>query len=121
MTRRSEHLASDLDSAIRAVLSRGLGDPRIRGLITVMETKLSPDSKSLTVLVSILPEEHEELTMHGLRAAAAHVRRQASERVRMRVMPEIIFKLDKSLKRQAKVLEALAKNRPDQPNPGGKP
>lgn len=111
MSRRREHLGSDIDAAVRTVMARGFSDPRIRGLITVLETRLAPDGRSATVVVSILPEEHEELTMHGLRAAAPHIRRQASEMVRTRTMPELVFKLDKSLKRQAKVLEALAKVR----------
>ncbi|MFO0832153.1 MAG: 30S ribosome-binding factor RbfA [Phycisphaerales bacterium] len=107
MSHKHEHLESSIDRAIREVISRGFNDPRISGLITVTGVRVTPDHTTAFVDVSILPEERSELTMHGLTAAARHIRREVGELVRTRQMPELHFRLDRSLKRQASVLEAL--------------
>lgn len=109
MTRRAEQIASLLRTAVQEVIARGFQDPRIRGLITITDLTVSPDLKAATIMVSILPEDRQELTMHGLRAAATHIRHQISDRLDLRVTPDLHFKLDNSLKKQAGVFEALAK------------
>lgn len=109
MSRRTEQLASLIRQAVQDVLARGLEDPRIKGMITVTGVTVTDDLHDATINVSILPAEHAELTMHGLRHAERHMRHAVSNRVEMRRVPTLRFKLDDSLKRQAGVLEALAK------------
>lgn len=109
MSRRAEQVASLLRTAIQEVIARGFQDPRIRGLITITELTVSPDLKTATIMVSVLPEERQDLTMHGLRAAATHIRHQVSDRLDLRVTPDLHFKVDSSLKKQAGVFEALAR------------
>jgi ribosome-binding factor A len=109
VSHRTEQLASELRGAIQEVIDRGLSDPRVSGMITVTEVRVSPDHKAAFIRVSVLPADRQKLTMHGLRAAAAHIRRQAGERVRTRSMPEIHFELDESTKKQAEVMGAIAR------------
>lgn len=109
MSRRAEQIASMLRTAVQEVIARGFQDPRIRGLITITDLTVSPDLKAATILVSIMPKDRQELTMHGLRAASMHIRHQVSDKLDMRVTPDLHFKLDTSLKKQAGVFEALAK------------
>ncbi len=111
MTRRAERVASAVHAAVQAVLSRGLSDPRVRGLITVTGVTVTDDLRQAFVRVSIMPAEHEELTMHGLRAAAAHVRHAIGDALELRRTPDIEFRLDRATKRQAAVLEALEQAR----------
>lgn len=106
---RREMIASTIERSVQTVLARGLSDPRIKGLITVTGVKVSRDKGEAEVRVSVFPREHEALTMHGLRSAAEHIRREISGAVRLRRMPTLRFKLDESLKRQAEVFEALAR------------
>ena len=107
MTLRTDRLGSTLHRAIQQVLARGLADPRIKGLITVTAVHITPDLKRADVLITVMPEEHEALTLHGLRAAAGHIRRVAGELVRIKIMPHLEFAVDEGLKRQAGVLDAL--------------
>jgi ribosome-binding factor A len=107
--RRQERLRASLHRAVQEVISRGLHDPRVSGMVTVTGVELPADLTRAVVSVSVYPEDREELTLHGLRAAAGHVRREVQKAVRMRRPPELVFKLDKSLKRQAEVLGALAR------------
>jgi ribosome-binding factor A len=107
MVQHREQVASVLQRAVQAVLSRGLNDPRIKGMITVTSVKVSPDLINATVNVSIHPEESAATTMKGLHAAARHIRSQMARHVEMRRVPDLAFKLDESLKKQAEVLAAL--------------
>ncbi|MEX2219125.1 MAG: 30S ribosome-binding factor RbfA [Phycisphaerales bacterium] len=107
--RRPEQLATILHRAVQARLDKGLADPRIGGLITVTEVKVSSDLKTATVSVSVMPHEKQDLTLHGLRSAARHIRREVGDQVAVHRMPELSFRLDKSLEKQAGVLGAIAR------------
>lgn len=106
--RRTDKLSAELQRAVQRVIVKGLSDPRARGLITVTGVEVAKDLRDATVRVSVLPHEHEKLTLHALKDAARHIRREAAEHVAMHRLPEFHFKLDASMKKQAEVIEALA-------------
>lgn len=107
MNRRRQQLESTIERTVQQVLARGLADPRVKGLITVTGAQLNDELRTVTINVSILPEEHESLTMHGLKAATAHVRKQVMERIRTREMPRLEFRLDRTVKQQAELLSLI--------------
>ena len=107
--RRPDQLGTILHRAIQARLDKGLADPRITGLITVTGVKVSPDLKTATVSVSVMPHDKQDLALHGLRSAARHIRREVGDEVAIHRLPELAFRLDKSLEKQAGVLEAIAR------------
>ncbi|MCC6425563.1 MAG: 30S ribosome-binding factor RbfA [Phycisphaerales bacterium] len=109
MNRRMEKISASLLRAIQEVLARGLADPRIRGLITVTDVTVAPDLSEARVMVSVLPQSAQELTLHGLQAAAVHLRREVGELIDMRRMPQLLFRVDTRLKKEATVLDALNK------------
>lgn len=107
MSRRDEQIAAVLQREAQAAIARGFQDPRIRGLITVTGVRLMDSGRVAVIKVSIFPEDREKLTMHGLNAAARHLRHEISDRVALRSIPELRFELDRGLKNQAKIYEAL--------------
>lgn len=111
MSRRTDQIASTLQRAAQEVLSRGLQDPRIRGIITVTRIVVSEDLKSATLYVSVLPKDKQELTVHGLSAAGAHIRRRIGDLVALKQMPKLLFKIDQQVQAHAKVYEALGQVR----------
>ncbi|MCW5758020.1 MAG: 30S ribosome-binding factor RbfA [Phycisphaeraceae bacterium] len=111
MSTRNDRLTSSIERGVQQVLARGLQDPRVRGLITVTKVELTPDGKQATIGISVLPAEHQKLTVHGLSSASRHIRREVGELIRTRSMPEFRFVEDGSLKKQAEVLGTLAKVR----------
>jgi ribosome-binding factor A len=108
MNTRAAQVASTIRRAVQERLARGLNDPRIRGLISVTKVQVSDDLVDARVFVSILPEEAQTLTMHGLRHAAGHLQGQIAHLLRMRRAPRLTFHLDESLKRLARVDAVLA-------------
>ncbi|MBX3375294.1 MAG: 30S ribosome-binding factor RbfA [Phycisphaeraceae bacterium] len=121
MSVHQERVASLLRRTIQEILGRGLADPRIRGIVSVTAVRVSDDLADATVMVTIMPESEVELTLHGLRAAAGHIRRIASDRMALRRTPRLAFRLDKGARNEARVLAALAEDpvRPaaDTPSP----
>lgn len=115
MNRRRLQLASTIERTVQQVLARGLHDPRVKGLITVTGVDLNDATRTATVRVSILPEEHESLTMHGLRAATTHIRKDVMGRIRTREMPRLEFQLDRTVKEQAALLNAINRAVEDTP------
>jgi len=107
-------MASEIAKAAQDVLARGLSDPRIRGLITVTEVDLTEDRKRAIIRVSVMPREHEKLTLHGLRAATSHVRRETMRRVRTREFPAIAFEIDEAYKQGQDVLSLIARSEAEQ-------
>jgi ribosome-binding factor A len=107
VSRRHEQLVAALERAVRTALSRGLADPRIKGLITVVGVDLAADLKTAIVRVSVLPEEAEATTLHGLEAAAAHVRHAIADDLPLQHTPHLRFRVDRSLKEQAAVLATI--------------
>lgn len=111
MNKRVERIASTLREAVQQVVARGLADPRARGLITITSVRVSDDLKTADIFVSVLPEKHQDLTMHAIRHAARHIRRESGELMALRELPQFNFLLDTSLKEQAAVFDALLKVR----------
>lgn len=119
MSRRTDQVSSTLQRAVQDVLARGLHDPRITGLTTITAVTVSPDLKTAVVLVSVLPENKQALTLHGLEDAAGHIRHQVARFVCMRRVPEFKFKADLAAKEQAAVLSAIARARSEYHDPPG--
>lgn len=114
MSHRPEQLAAEIQKAVQDILARGLSDPRVSGLITITKVRVQPDLKRAEMFVSVLPADRQALTMHGLKSAERHIRREVGDMVRTRSIPELVFVLDESLKKEAAVLEDLRKIREEQ-------
>jgi ribosome-binding factor A len=107
MSTRTDRLASVIHHAVQQVITRGLQDPRIRGLISVTKVEVTPDLGEAKVCVSVLPVAQQELTLHGLREAAGHIQHAIAPEIAARRMPRLRFVVDDSLKRQAALDAAL--------------
>ena len=107
MSYRHQQLESSMKRAIGEVLAAGLNDPRIRGMISVTEVKVSPDRRDAVVKVSVMPEEAQRRSVSGLRHAARHVQALVGKELHTRSVPHLDFRLDESLKTQARMLREI--------------
>jgi len=112
MTVRTQQVASSIRAAVQMSITRGLNDPRIRGLISITRVSVAPDLSEAFIHVSVLPEEHSTLTLRGLESAAGHIRSSLRDSVRLRKVPRLIFRLDESIKKQAKLDAAIRSGLP---------
>ena len=107
MSHRVQQVTSTLKKATQQVLTKGLADPRIRGMITITEVRVSKDLQHATVLVSVYPEKFETATLAGLQHATLRIQRAVNELMHMRRPPHLEFRVDHSLKKQAEILAAI--------------
>jgi ribosome-binding factor A len=115
MSRRAEQMSSVIHRAAQSVLNAGFGDPRLDGLmLTITSVKVTNEFRTAILNVSVLPANKERRAIAGLKAAEKHVRRQVGDLVSVHQLPEFVFKIDKAAKRQAEVLDALAKVRAEE-------
>ena len=111
---RADRVADALRREIGLILLRDLADPRL-AMATVTGVELSRDLKVAKVFVSVLGDEvQQDAALEGLLSAAGHVRKLIAERIEMRQMPELLFRLDHSIERAAQMnvlLKDLARER----------
>lgn len=94
---RHERIAEEIHHEISTMVAGELKDPRIAGLVTVTEVRLSPDRRQARVFVSVLGTDEEQAsTIQGLEAARGFIRHELAERLRMRRCPDLVFALDHS-------------------------
>jgi ribosome-binding factor A len=104
---RPAQLASLVQRIVQTEIQRGLSDPRMRGLVTVIGVDVAPDMEDACVRVSVLPAEFGPLSVQALSHAAAHLRRAVLKESRVRHAPRLRFLLDDSLKRAAALEAAM--------------
>jgi ribosome-binding factor A len=94
---RHKRVAEEILHELSIMVAGELKDPRIEGLVTVTEVRVTPDMKHARVFVSVMGSEAEQKnTIRGLFAAVGYIRHQLTERIQLRRAPEIHFTLDHS-------------------------
>ena len=97
MFKRSEKVAEAIHEEISTLLINGVKDPRV-GLVTVTSVKLPDDLRHATVYFSVRGADAERKDAEtGLNSAKGFLRREVGKLLRMRFVPEIIFKFDDSV------------------------
>ncbi|MCH7847239.1 MAG: 30S ribosome-binding factor RbfA [Planctomycetes bacterium] len=107
MSRRTDQIASLIRRAVQSRLSRGLNDPRVRGMISVTQVTVAADLSEAVILISVMPAKHAQLTLRGLQSAATHLRGELGRTARLRHQPRLTFKLDDSMRHAAEAMAAI--------------
>ncbi len=95
-TRRNQRLALQIQQEISMMLFRNVKDRRI-GMVTVTGVELSPDLRHAKVFFSTMGSEKEKgESMEALNHAAGWIRHELGQRIRMKFLPEIVFRVDTS-------------------------
>lgn len=102
-TRRTAQLGEVLRAEIANVITRELRDPDV-GWATVMDVEVATDMKFARVHVSVLGDEAtQERTITALDKSRAKIRHLVAQRVRLRFMPDLEFRLDRTAERAARI------------------
>lgn len=113
--RIDEEVRKELDAVIRT-----LKDPRIADIVSVVKVEVTRDLRYATAYISVMGGEKAEAdTLTALKAAAGFVRREIGNRLKLRAVPEFIFKADHSIQYGAHINKVLkdvlgAENRKDE-------
>ena len=115
-TRRPDRVAEAIREEVATFLAEGVKDPRVVGLVTVTGVDITRDLRHAKVYVSILGSESERAaTLDGLGSVASHLRSRIGRALRLRLAPEIAFKLDQSVAHAARIETLLAQLHDERP------
>jgi ribosome-binding factor A len=105
MSRRTERVNDLIRDELSDLLLREVRDPRLGGLISLTRVEVTPDLYNARVFVSIMGEPDEQATaMRVLNAAASFFHRELKQRLQIRRVPFLVFRLDTSIAEGAAVL-----------------
>ncbi|MBI5947177.1 MAG: 30S ribosome-binding factor RbfA [Chloroflexi bacterium] len=110
MSRRTSRVNDLLREELSDLLLREVKDPRIgHGLLSITEVQVSPDLHRATVFVSHLGDVDERKeVLEGLTAAAHFLHTELMHRLKMRSVPELVFRWDPSIERGARLASLIA-------------
>jgi ribosome-binding factor A len=95
--KRADRVSDLLKKEISQLLLREVKDPHI-GFITITDVEVSKDLQIAKVYYTILGDEKQlRESAQALKRVSRFIKRQLGKRLRMRYIPDIIFKYDHSL------------------------
>ena len=109
---RTSRLNGEYQKEISAILPRVKDrSPDFKGLVSVTETDVAPDLKTAYVYVSIYgaSEEQTARTFAILQESAGFIRHELAKVMRMRTVPALTFRMDRSMSYGAKMDELFKK------------
>ena len=92
-----------------AMIIRDLKDYRIPLMTSVVSVSVTNDLSYAKIFVSVMgDEETKKNALAGLKSAAGYVRRELGRKVQLRITPEIIFELDRSIEHGAHINQIIS-------------
>ena len=105
--RRKRKVGDLLRDEISFLIQRGLKDPRI-GFTSITRVEMSPDTRYATVFVSVFGTQDEQSeTLVALNNASGFIRHELGPKLTMRNVPNISFRLDRSMEHAENVARLL--------------
>ncbi len=93
-----------MQKVISSIISMRLKDPRVPFMTSVTGVKMSSDLTHATVFISVYGDEKTKKdAMDALEHAKGFIRYEAVQEIKLRVAPELHFKLDNTLDEAARM------------------
>lgn len=107
MTRRTRQVGELLKEELDDIIRREVKDPRI-GFFSITNVDVPPDLRTARVYVSVLgSDEERSATISALESASGFVRHHLKPRLRMRQIPVLEFRDDRSMEYAQHISETL--------------
>ncbi|MCI7210662.1 MAG: 30S ribosome-binding factor RbfA [Ruminococcus bromii] len=105
---RIERTTEDIKRELTAIF-RELKDPRVSGaFLSIVRVEVTNDLSYCTVSVSVIEGlDRAKQAVKGLESAAGFIRRELGHRLRLRHVPELIFKATDSIEYSAHINRIL--------------
>ena len=101
---RQGMLGEEIKKIISRMLLRQLKDPRLDPMISVVDVEVTKDGSYATCWIPVLDlagdeakkKEREEEVISGLESAKGKIRQEIGREIKLRRVPDLIFKIDHS-------------------------
>lgn len=109
---RLQRINSEIKKALSNILANEIRDPRLRGMVSVLDVNTTNDLSHCYISVSIFEKNKKllEQSFNTLQHSAGFIRKMLSDQVDMRIMPLLHFKLDNSFEineKMSKLIESI--------------
>ena len=99
---RQGRLGEEIRKITSELLLREMKDPRLSGMVSISSVEVTADGSYATVYVSIFGDdaknaEQQENVLAALKSAKGLIKKEIGRQVKLRHIPELIFKPDNSL------------------------
>lgn len=109
VTQRTDRLAEIIKEEISQIIQSELKDPRL-GFITITGAKVTPDVRHAIIFFSVLGDEEKiKSTIEGLQSSKGFIRNELGTRIRLKYLPELDFKLDRSIEEGIRITEIITR------------
>ena len=106
---RPERVQEALRQEISNIIHQEIRDPRL-GFITITKVELTKDLRYAKVYFSVLGGAKEKaLALKGLNSAKGYIKGMVADRIRLRLVPEISFRIDESIEHTEEIYDLLKK------------
>ncbi|MEG0249916.1 MAG: 30S ribosome-binding factor RbfA [Peptostreptococcus sp.] len=103
---RIKRISEEVKKVIGKMLINGIKDPRVTSMVSVTDVEVTNDLRYAFVYVSLLGGDEEE-SLKGLNNARGYIRREVGKAVKLRYVPEIMFKIDDSIEKGMQMDELI--------------
>jgi ribosome-binding factor A len=104
---RGERVAEEVRQVLCEVLISRAEDQRLR-MVLVSRVELSRDLTHARVFISVLGEEKaQEASLRAMGRAQSFLRGELARRLKLRRVPELVFRLDPGIRASARLQEIL--------------
>ncbi|MCD5413605.1 MAG: 30S ribosome-binding factor RbfA [Clostridiales bacterium] len=109
---RTNRINEEVKKVISSTIRTDLKDPRIASMTSIVDVDVTRDLSYVTVYISVLGSDKEKReTLEGLKKASGYLRKEIGKKVKLRIVPEVIFKMDTSIEKSFEIFETLSKYR----------
>ncbi|MCO5178090.1 MAG: 30S ribosome-binding factor RbfA [Thermomicrobiales bacterium] len=115
--RRQERVADLIRDEVSLIIQHEMSDPRL-GMVSITHVEMSPDLRYARLFASVYgTEEEQRNSLVALNNASGFIRRTLAPRLRMRSIPEISFRLDRSMAHAESIARILNELQPELATP----
>jgi ribosome-binding factor A len=108
--RRINRISEEIRKVISELLSRELKDPRISPLTSVTKVEVTNDLSYAYIYISVLGNDEDKAnTINGLQSAKGYIKREIGNRIDLRLIPELVFRLDESIEQGIYISQLIDK------------
>lgn len=104
---RARRVGDEIKRVLSGAIQMGMKDPRIPAFTSVTAVEMSRDLSHATCYISVFGEEKAQLEcIRALEGAAGFLRAEIAKKIRLRLTPELHFRLDRTVE-QGMYMDAL--------------
>jgi len=109
MTRRQEKVARVVREAVSDAIANHLGDPRIKGFVSVTKVDIAPDLRSADVYLSIFGGDDgtQTKTFAAISHARSRIQSLLAGRLRSKFCPTLRFHRDQQFKKALETMKLI--------------